>query len=191
MKSGRLKKMHNWHYTVDEYIAFERFNEARHEFYKGDIRAMAGGTPEHARLAASLTAQLVPQLRGRGCKVFSCDLRIRPSDDVITYPDLSVACGDPQMDAQDKLAMRNPTVLFEVTSPSSEEYDREGKFEVYQQIASLREYVLISQRERLVEIWRRADDGEWYEAQRASAGERAELTSIRCVIDIDELYRDD
>ncbi len=94
-----------------------------------------------------------------------------------------------QMDVQDPNAQLNPSVIVEITSPSSEKYDRGGKFERYKLIASLREYVVISHREHAIDVFRRLDDGDWTEGERAGAGERAKLLSINCEIDVDELYR--
>jgi Uma2 family endonuclease len=188
VKRATLTRMdEHFAYTVRDYVELEDGTDLKHEFYQGDIRAMGGGSNRHAMISASLVGQLYPQLRTRNCEVFSCDLRIRIGD-VITYPDASVVCGEVQMDLEDPNAQLNPTVVLEVTSPSSEKYDRGGKFKHYQRIPSLREYVIVSQREPLIEVFRRADDGSWLESVRAEAGQRAKLLSIQCELDVDELY---
>ena len=175
-------------YTVRDYVNLEDGTDLKHEFYMGDIRAMGGGSPEHARIGAALVGQLSRQLNDGPCEVFSSDLRIRIGD-VITYPDASIVCGEVQMDLEDPNAQLNPTVIIEVTSPSSERYDRGGKFMRYQRIPSLHEYVIVSQREPLIEVFRRADDGSWLESVRAEAGQCAKLLSIGCELDVDALYR--
>lgn len=189
MKRAILRRMdEHWAYTVRDYVELEEGTDLKHEFYQGDIRSMSGGSPEHARLAAALQAQLYPQLASRTCRAFSSDLRIRIGD-VITYPDVSIVCGELKMDIEDRHALLNPTVVVEVTSPSSERYDRGAKLAHYQRIPSLREVVIISQEELLIDVFRRADDGSWGESVRCGPGQRARLLSVACEIDVDELYR--
>jgi Uma2 family endonuclease len=174
-------------YTVRDYVDLEDGTDLKHEFYQGDIRSMTGGTNEHARIGAAVIVQLGRQLHGGPCVLYSSELRIRIGD-VITYPDASVVCGPIQMDLDDPNAQLNPTVIVEVTSPSSERYDRGGKFMHYQRIPSLREYVIVSHREHAIDVFRRADDGSWLESVRAEAGQRATLLSIGCELDVDALY---
>jgi Uma2 family endonuclease len=184
-----LEAMEHWTYTVADYVLLEEHTDLKHEFYRGDVRAMGGGTNEHARLGARLIAQLGRQLEGGPCEIYSSDLRIRVGADLITYPDASVVCGEIVMDTEDPNAQLNPTVICEVTSPSSESYDRGGKLTRYQQIPSLREYVVVSHRERAVDVFRRMEDGSWGECERFGPGEHARLHSIACAIDVDALYR--
>lgn len=175
--------------TVEEYVQLEGFSNHKHEFYDGQIWAMGGGTPEHARLPMALAFQLSSQLAGKPCTVYSSDLRVRVSaTGLITYPDLSVFCQQPTPDFEDDLAQLNPTVLIEVTSRSSERYDRGAKFNHYKLIGTLREYVVVSHREHVLEVHRRASDGTWSLAERGVDGERVTLTSIGCVIDVAAVY---
>lgn len=174
-------------YTWAEYLAFERGSNARNEFFNGEIYAMAGGTPEHAKLSARVIRELGNQLRGKGCEPFSSDLRVRvAATGLASYPDVSVICGPTQSDPQDPNTILNPTVLVEVLSSSTEEYDRGAKFEHYRQIPALREYVLVSHRERLIEVFRRGTE-EWIRTE-ARAGAAAALTSIHCELDVDAVY---
>jgi Uma2 family endonuclease len=181
---------HRARYTRSEYIAFERGSNVKHEYLDGVIYAMAGGSREHALLAANVIALLGAALRGRPCAVHSSDLRIRVADTGLeTYPDASVVCGRVEADPEDAHAILNPTVLVEVTSPSTEAYDRSEKLEHYKRIASLREVVLVSHRERLVEVMRREEDGSWSRHE-ARQGGAAKLESIACELEVDEVYRD-
>src|SRR5688572_32480599 len=117
--------------------------------------AMAGGTPEHAALAIAVAGVLHGQLRGGPCRIFSSDLCVRAVDaDMAAYPDLTIVCGEVLRDPLDKDVVIDPTVLVEVLSPSTELFDRNEKREAYQTIASLREYVLVSQSEKQIEVWR-------------------------------------
>ncbi|HEX5061002.1 MAG TPA: Uma2 family endonuclease, partial [Kofleriaceae bacterium] len=176
--------------TVEEYVALEELSNVKHEYIDGLILAMSGGTLEHSRLGVAVIGQLLAQLQGRSCYVFSSDARVQVAGgELITYPDVSVCCGTPREGGQDPLAMQNPTVIIEILSPRTEKYDRTTKFARYQQIESLQEYVLVSQSECRVEVFRQLDDRSWSDAVVAGPGERAALRSIACELDIDELYR--
>lgn len=177
-----------WEYTVEDYIRVEAESElVKHEFDNGQIRAMSGGTDEHSRLAAALILQLGNQLKGRPCAIYTSDLRVRVQN-LITYPDLSIGCAKAYNDLEDRQANLNPCVLVEITSPSSERYDRGQKRLHYFNIKSLREYVIVSHRERAIDVYTRTDAGEWSGAQRYGAGEIALIPSLGLEIDIDELY---
>jgi Uma2 family endonuclease len=181
-----------WEHSVADYVWIEEHSDlVKHEFDNGQIRAMSGGTIKHARLAMAFVMQLAPQLANKPCMVASSDSRVRiKSAGLITYPDLSIMCASEVMDDEDALAQTNPLVVIEVTSKSSEKYDRGKKRIAYQQLESLREYVIVSQREKAIDVYTRAVDGTWPEPVRSGPGERARLHSIGCEIDIDKLYTD-
>ena len=121
-------------YTYEEYRRFEDTNPARHEYVDGQILAMAGGTPAHARLQAAVLFALERRLEGRPCQPFPSDLRVKVvATGVATYPDVTVVCGSVETDAEDPRAVTNPTVVVEVLSDSAEAYDRGDKFEHYRQ----------------------------------------------------------
>lgn len=172
-------------------MRLEQYANLRHEYLDGHIWAMAGGTPEHARIASRINAALVTQLRDRPCAVYSSDARVRvKATGLDTYPDVTVVCGGEQRDAGDPLALTNPVALVEVTSDSSEPYDRGEKFDHYKQMTSLREFVVVSHREISVEVFRRGDDGTWRRVEHGRAGGRVSLESIGCQLDVDDVYRD-
>jgi len=177
-------------YTYAEYLMLEEVSNIKHEFYRGEIYAMAGGTPEHAAIAVNVSTLLNVQLRGKPCRVHSSDLRVRVlATGLATYPDVSVVCGARDLDPENANTVVNPIVLVEVLSPSSAEYDRGEKLEHYKQIPSLREVVLVAHDERLVEVWSRHPGGEWHRAE-ARAGRSAALDSIGVALSVDEIYRD-
>ncbi|WP_437683244.1 Uma2 family endonuclease [Sorangium sp. So ce131] len=179
---------HRIHHTYAEYLALEASSNVKHEYLDGQIYAMAGGTPEHAALAAAVIGLLFPELRRGRCRAHDADLRVRvPATGLATYPDVTVVCGPLQRDAQDEQAVTNPTLIVEVLSRSTEEYDRGDKFEHYKRLASLRQYVLVSHRERSVEVWTRGIDGGWTSAI-AREGDAAHLVSIGVWLDVRELY---
>ena len=149
---------------------------------------MAGGTPEHSALAAAMIAQLSASLRGKPCRTFSADLRVRIVDTGLsTYPDVSVVCGQLETAPDDKDAVTNPIVLVEVLSESTEGYDRGAKAAHYRRIPSLREYVLVSQAEPRIEVHRRAESGRW-ELLEARPGETIELVSLGARLDVAAIY---
>ncbi|MBS2019088.1 MAG: Uma2 family endonuclease [Deltaproteobacteria bacterium] len=179
---------HRIRYTLADYLALEASSNVKHEFLDGQIYGMAGGTPEHAALAAAVIGILFGQLRAGRCRAHDADLRVRVRDTGLsTYPDVTVVCGPRERDVDDTNAVVNPTVIVEVLSRSTEEYDRGDKFEHYKRIPALRQYVLVSHRERAIEVWSRGDDGVWTSVV-AREGGQAILTSICAVIDVHELY---
>lgn len=190
MRGAKLGSM-DWSYTVKEYVQVEEESTIKHEYIDGTIRAMSGGTLAHARMQVTLGAILMRQLEGRRCNVYSSDGRVRVRGrSIITYPDLAVSCGKLEVDTEDPHAQLTPTVLVEITSPSSERYDRGLKYGYYQGIGSLREYVIVSHREPLIEVFRPGSDGTWHRAEHARAGGAVTLLSIECRIEVDEVYRD-
>lgn len=176
------------HYTYDEYRRFEKLANAKHEYLDGQILAMAGGTIEHAALAAAVLALLEHQFGGRRCHALTSDARVRVvATGLATYPDVTVICGDLKRDAEDSDNVANPTLIVEVTSPGTEHYDRGAKSEHYRQIPSLREYVFVSHRERCLERWWRDEAGAW-QSESAGRGERLALAAVDAVLDVDAVY---
>jgi Uma2 family endonuclease len=175
-------------HTFAEYVRLEADSTVRHEFVGGRIYAMAGGTPEHSALKVAMILRLGRAVEGGRCRVYDSDLRIRvQKTGLCTYPDASVVCGPREVDPEDKNTVTNPALIVEVMSASTEEYDRGEKFDHCRDIASLVEYVLVSHRERMVEVRRREASGTWT-VTTARAGERAELRTIGCMMDVDGLY---
>ena len=175
-------------YTFADYLEVEALSPSlKHEFVNGEILAMAGGSPEHAALSMAIGGLLMAHLRGRPCRAYSSDLRIRiRSAGVGTYADASVVCDPVDRDPDSPTHVTNPRVVVEVLSPSTEDYDRDEKRLYYQQLPSLEEYVLVAQDRRRVEVWRR--EGDVFSRSVHEAGQRARLPSIDFDLDVDELY---
>ncbi len=161
--------------TADEYLAWEREQPVRHEFHHGEVFAMAGGSVRHNALSASVIESLRVQLRGR-CIVLTSDQRVVAAHrDRYVYPDVSVVCGPVVAAEGTDDVLSNPTMLVEVLSKSTEEYDRGLKWAGYQTIAALADYILVAQAEVRVEHYRRNADRSWtYRV--AVAGEHITLT---------------
>lgn len=176
------------HYTYAEYIALEEFSDVRHEYLDGEIYALAGGTLEHGVLASAAQAIIRPQLPD-GCRTFTSDVRVRiVSTGLSTYPDGGVICGEAAHATDDLLAITNPIVLIEVTSNSSDEYDRGDKLRHYQTIPSVMEVMIISHRQPRVSVHRHTEH-RWMSVE-AGKGQSVTLESINAVVDVDDLYRD-
>lgn len=173
--------------TYAEYLELERSTDMRHEYLAGEAWMMSGGTPRHAGIKTNLTTTVATALVRTPCRAYDADLKIRVvATGLATYPDLSVICGGLEIHPEDPNAGTNPTALFEVLSPSTEAWDRGGKFQHAQQIPSLRHYVLVSQDEPLVEVYTRSEGGWLYTTHRA--GEQIALAGLGATLAVDDLY---
>lgn len=145
-----------------EYLALERASRERKcEWVNGEMYAMTGASYPHNVVTANLAAAVHARLRGKPCRVVSQDLRTRVDQSrLYTYPDVLIVCGSPQFIDGEHDTLTNPSAIFEVLSPSTESWDRGGKFRHYQRIESLAEYVLLSQTAPQVEVFRRGQ-GHW------------------------------
>lgn len=176
-----------YQHTMADYLAIEESSSIRHEFADGEVVAMAGGTPEHAALSAAIVTLLGGQLRGKPCRVYSADLRLRVlSTGLATYADASVVCGAPALDPASPTHVTNPRVIVEVLSPSTEAYDRGTKREHYLKMEELHDYVLVSPDRAQVEAWSRTESG--FSHRVLGASDTLELPSIGCTLAVKELY---
>jgi Uma2 family endonuclease len=176
-------------YSYAEYLALEEHSPIRHEFLGGEIYAMAGGTPGHAALAATVLRLIGNQLPA-GCRAFTSDLRVRIVEaDLSTYPDGAVVCGKTSRADDDKLAVTNPLLLIEVTSPSTEDYDRGVKLEQYKRLPTLKEVVIVSHNRSHVTVFRRGAGDVW-EVSEAGPGDTVVLASFGGKLAVDDVYRD-
>jgi Uma2 family endonuclease len=177
-------------FSPEEYLAFERGTDARHEYLDGHVYAMAGESIEHSRICVNVAGELRSLLKGRPCEVLSPNMKVVTSPSgLFSYPDAVVVCGEPQFYDERRDILLNPTVVFEVLSPSTEAYDRGEKFLRYRtQIAALAEYVLISQHRPLVEHYVRQPDGSWSYSSVSTLAETVDLPSIDCRLPLSEIY---
>ncbi len=171
-----------------EYLRQEHLADRKHEYINGVAVAMAGSSPRHAVIATNIAGELRARLRGRPCRPTNSDQRVNvPETALYTYPDVTVVCGQPELHPADRNTLCNPRVVFEVLSTSTEAYDRGAKFGHYRRSPSLVEYVLVSQHERLVEHFRRDEDGRWLLTVYRDADEVA-LPALECSLPLDEIY---
>jgi Uma2 family endonuclease len=177
--------------TPEEYLARERVAEFKSEYYQGEMFAMAGASREHNYVKDNLIIEVGARLRGTPCRTSSSDQRVKVfATGLYTYPDIVIQCGQAEYDPLDKDTLLNPVAIIEVLSPSTENYDRGAKFRQYQQLASVQEYVLVSQSEPLCERYVRQAEGGWkYDAVSGLDGEFAFIT-IPVRIPMADIYRD-
>jgi Uma2 family endonuclease len=177
-------------YTYADYVALELDSPTKHEFLDGEIYAMAGGSEDHSALAAEVLALLRIATGDGPCRTHTSDLRIYvETAGLATFPDGAVICGPlEQHGPSPKATALNPTVLLEVTSDSSEEYDTTEKVEYYRTIPSLRDYIIVSHRERRITVHSRSGRGDWG-VRVAIAGGRVGVSSLGAELSVDEIYR--
>jgi Uma2 family endonuclease len=148
--------------TEAEYLEIERRAEFKSEFLDGEMFAMSGGTLSHGLIACNLSRAIGNQLEGSPCVVYGSDVRVKIQvAGLYTYPDVSVACGEDQVEDEHNDTLLNPILIVEVLSDSIAAYDRGQKFEFYRQLPSLREYLLVSQHRPHIEHYIRQDSGNW------------------------------
>ena len=175
-------------YTPQEYLAFERSSPTRHEYYRGEIFAMAGTIYEHSLIVTNITHHAAGQFEDRPCAVHAGNLRVLIDETgLYTYSDVVIVCGEPKFPDREVDTLLNPTVIFEVLSESTEAYDRGVKFGHYRRIPSLREYVLVAQDRMLVERYTRQGD-DWLLSEFTSPEQAVRLESIDCTIPLERIY---
>ncbi|MBL8956201.1 MAG: Uma2 family endonuclease [Myxococcaceae bacterium] len=174
------------HYSYDEYLRALELSEVKLEYCDGVIYAMVGGTPAHAALASAVNRLLGNALLG-SCTTYSSDLRVRIEAAGLTaFPDVTVICGALQPAPLDKHAATNPTILVEVTSRSTEDYDRGDKLSCYKQLASLKAVLFVSHRLKQVTVIERS--GATWSEREVRGGENVSLLDPKLTLSVDELY---
>lgn len=175
--------------TPEEYLALERKAQYKSEYLNGEIFAMSGASREHNLISMNIGATLHGQLRERPCEVYSGDMRVqvRPTG-LYTYPDVVVVCGEPRFADAELDTLLNPTLIVEVLSPSTEDYDRGTKFEHYRTLTSLQEYVLVAQDRCHVVHYTRQADNTWVLSETTRKDDQILLPSIACHLSLAEVY---
>ena len=175
--------------TPREYLAWERKQPFKNEYHNGQIIAMSGASRAHNRITVDITTQLNSQLMNSGCEVFASEMRVRTSPEVsYFYPDVIVVCGEPRFEDDTFDTLLNPILVVEVLSPSTAAFDRGEKFEHYKQLASLQEYILISQDRVRVEHYR-CEGTQWTHNRFQHLEDTLSLTSIECEVPLRAIYR--
>jgi len=177
------------YYTAEQYFELERTSDSKHEYYDGEIFALAGGSENHNLLAANMSGILYNQLRKRPCKFYPSDMRVRiVKTGLYTYPDLSVVCGAVLFDENDPDTLLNPQAIIEILSSSTEKYDRGAKFENYRSIPTLKDYILVSQDKPLIEHYSWQRDNTWLLIVHDNPQSRVIIEAIECTLLLEDVY---
>ena len=175
--------------TPEEHERIELETGVKHEWYDGQVFAMAGAAPAHNTISVNILRELSNQLRGQPCEPWGSDQQVKiPSRRAVPYPDITVACPPFEYDEQHRMALLNPRVLIEVLSPSTENYDRDEKFDLYKLIPSLQDYILVASDRRRIQLFTRQENGTWAQRVAAQDNECIEITSISCRLCLDDVY---
>lgn len=176
-------------YTIEEYLQMERASEVKHEYYKGEIFAMAGASTPHNIISINLTGELYTKLKGSSCQPYGSDMRIHiPENTLFTYPDISIICGDTVTFDEEKDTAKLPVAIIEILSKTTRNYDRGDKFKLYRDIPSLKEYMLVDSENIAVEVHRIKADKHWDLEDYNKLSEVVTLTSINVSLKMEDIY---
>ncbi len=174
-------------FTAEEYITQERKALYKSEYLSGQIFAMSGASRAHSLITGNIFNRLYNQLAESDCEIHSSDMRVQPSSIAYFYPDVVVACGESRFEDDVFDTLLNPIVIVEVLSPSTAAFDRGEKFEHYQQLASLQDYILVSQHKFCVEHYRRQGQ-QWEHTEFCDPEDVMSLISIGCDLFLQDIY---
>ena len=176
------------HYTAEEYLTLERCASYKSEFLNGQIYAMTGASRKHNLVTFNVARELGIQLKKRPCEAYINDMRVKAAEaHSYYYPDIAVVCDTPRFEDAHVDTLLNPTLLIEVLSPSTEAFDRGGKFAHYRKIGSLQEYLLVAQDQPSIERYVRQGDV-WILSEAAGLAASIPLDSIGCTLSLREVY---
>jgi Uma2 family endonuclease len=175
--------------TPEEYLSYEQDSPVKHEYIDGEIYAMAGTTDTHNIIALNLAALIRNHLRGTDCRIFFADIKARiEAKNCFYYPDLLVTC-NPE-DRETSTYKRFPKLIIEVLSSATEAFDRGDKFNDYQALPSLEEYILVNSKRQRIEIFRRQENNIWTFETYSTAQPQITIHSINLELTISDVYED-
>ncbi len=175
--------------TEVEYLSFEKASQTKHEYYKGEIFAMSGAGRRHNIIFSNLFGQLAYNLKGKFCQPFGSDMRLHiPENTLYTYPDITIYCGDVKSSEKDEDTAILPTVVIEILSPSTKEYDRGTKFKLYRGIPSLKEYILIDTEMINVEIFTLTANNTWQLNELKDLNDSLTIQTVDFTVSLADIY---
>jgi len=175
--------------SIEEYLEMENASLEKHEYYKGEVFAMSGPKVPHNIIAGNLLGLLYEKLKGKPCRPFNSDQRIHVEKNTLfTYPDISVICGEVKTLNDDDWNVLNPTVVIEILSPSTKNYDRGEKFKLYRDIPTLKEYVLVDSESVHIEVFRLNEHNHWELEEYNSPAENLQMNTINTALLLSEIY---
>lgn len=177
--------------SPEDYLLKERVSEVKHEYYKGEVFAMSGASWEHNVIAKNVNTLVLPFLKGKPCDMFGSDLRIHiPENTLYTYPDFSIICGKPETTDKEEDTIVKPSALIEILSKSTRDYDRGTKFNLYRNIQTLQEYILIDSTKISVEVFKKQEDGKWLLSEFKQVSDSFVISTIGLTLQLSDVYED-
>lgn len=177
-------------FTPDEYLQLEEKSEDKHEYFQGEIFAMAGGSYNHNMIAGNFYAALHHFTASRPCTAFTSDMRLWiPQKQLYTYPDAMMVCGEPKFMQGRTDTITNPLLIVEVLSKSTQEYDRGLKFEAYRTIPSLQDYLMLDQDRVHLECFHKLADDRWVLTEIYTSEALIQLESHNFMVPVTDLYQ--
>ncbi len=175
--------------TAEQYLEIERAAEFRSEYHDGEMFAMAGAREAHNLVVGNAFGELRQQFRGRSCRVYQSEMRVRiNATGLYTYPDVVAVCEEPQFADDQRDTLLNPVLLVEALSPSTEAYDRGRKFENYKTMDSVREYLLLATDRVHGDLYTRQADGRWLLTSVSRMEESLTLESVDAHLLMADVY---
>ena len=176
-------------YTIEEYLELENTSDDKHEYYQVELFAMSGANFQHNQVTANLMFRLRQKLSGKPCQPYGSDLRVHiESNTLFTYPDISIICGPPVFRNNDEMNLLNPTVIIEVLSPGTKDYNRGEKFRLYRDIPTLKEYILLEPEAISIEAFFVNGLNNWEFSIISNINETLELQTIQTSLELTEIY---
>lgn len=176
--------------TPEQYLEMERASEEKHEYYDGYVQAMSGARLKHNQIAGNILSEVGSFLKNKECQILPSDMRVcTPNRDTYMYPDASIVCGKPALEDDKFDTLINPSVVFEIWSPSTQKNDVGYKLIHYQHIPSLKEYVMIDSAKKFAQIVRRQQDGAWRFEDITDPAEELYIQTINFRLSLNDIYR--
>jgi len=178
------------HYTIEEYLEMERASNEKHEYYQGEIFAMSGAGHRHNIIFSNVFGELCIQLKNGPCRPYGSDMRMHiPENTLYTYPDISIYCGDPITTDKEEDTLIQPTIIIEILSKSTRDYDRGTKFNLYRDIPTLKAYMLIDTEKITVEVFRINLHNHWELQEYKTLQQTVQLPSVGVSLSMKDIYR--
>ncbi|MDX2190716.1 MAG: Uma2 family endonuclease [Bacteroidota bacterium] len=186
-----MSALPNVYITEQDYLEMERISPFKNEYYRGQVYAMAGATYRHSKIISNLVGQIYPKIKNTGCNAFFSDLRIHvPNPPFYAYPDIVILCNKPQFSDDAADTIENPTVIIEVLSKSTENYDKSVKFGLYRFNRSFKEYILIHQDSPKIEIFKKIDDFNWAQGESSDINRTITIDTLNIEIGLRDIYEE-
>jgi len=176
-------------YTIEEYLEMERVSDVKHEYYQGEIFAMAGAGPRHNFIFTNVIGELYSRLKNSPCRPFGSDMRMHiPENTLFTYPDISIYCGNLTTIEKDEDTLIQPTIIIEILSKSTRDYDRGTKFNLYRDIPTLKEYMLIDTEKTGIEVFRINAHNQWELQEYKTLEETVQIPTVGVALSVKDIY---